>query len=46
MQSHVKVKEGVNEERARRLLESAEKYCSTLQTLRNGVAVETDFRLE
>jgi uncharacterized OsmC-like protein len=46
LRSHVKVKEGVNEERARKLLQSAERYCSTLQTLRDGVEVETDFRLE
>ena len=46
LRSQVKVKEGVNQERARRLLESAERYCSTLQTLRSGVDVETDFRLE
>ena len=46
LRSRVKVKDGVNEERARRLLQSAERYCSTLQTLRNGVAVETDFHLE
>lgn len=44
--SHVKVKEGVNQERAERLLGSAERYCSTLQTLRNGVHVDTNFRLE
>jgi uncharacterized OsmC-like protein len=41
-----KVKEGVDEERARRLLQSAERYCATLQTLRAGVAVETEFRLD
>jgi uncharacterized OsmC-like protein len=46
LRSHVKVKEGVDEERARRLLQSAERYCSTLQTLRNGVEVETEFQLE
>ena len=46
LSSQVKVKEGVNEERARRLLQSAERYCSTLQTLRNGVEVETSFNLE
>jgi uncharacterized OsmC-like protein len=46
LRSRVKVKDDVNEERARRLLQSAERYCSTLQTLRNGVEVESDFHLE
>jgi uncharacterized OsmC-like protein len=46
LESHVKVKQGVDQERAERLLRSAERYCSTLQTLRNGVEVETDFQLE
>jgi uncharacterized OsmC-like protein len=46
MRSQVKVKEGVDPERAKRLLASAERYCSTLQTLRNGVEVKTDFQLE
>jgi uncharacterized OsmC-like protein len=46
MRSQVKVKEGVDPERAKRLLASAERYCSTLQTLRNGVEVKTDFHLE
>lgn len=46
LRSHVKVKEGVDEERARRLLASAERYCSTLQTLRSGVPVETEFQLD
>ena len=46
LSSRVKVKEGVDEERARRLLQSAERYCSTLQTLRNGVEVDTQFQLE
>lgn len=46
LRSQVKVKEGVNEERARRLLQSAERYCATLQTLRNGVEVETSFQLQ
>ena len=30
---------------ARRLLGSAERYCSTLQTLPNGVDVSTDFAI-
>jgi uncharacterized OsmC-like protein len=46
MHTEVKVKEGVDPERAKRLLASAERYCSTLQTLRHGVAVATDFSLE
>jgi uncharacterized OsmC-like protein len=46
MRTHVKIKEGVDPERARRLLASAERYCSTLQTLRNGVEVKTVFELE
>jgi uncharacterized OsmC-like protein len=45
MRTRVKVKEGMDEERARRLLSSAERYCSTLQTLRNGVDVSTDFAI-
>jgi uncharacterized OsmC-like protein len=45
MLSSVKVKEGVDPERAKRFLASAERYCSTLQTLRNGVEVKTDFQL-
>jgi uncharacterized OsmC-like protein len=43
MRTGVKVKDGVDPERAKRLLASAERYCSTLQTLRNGVSVTTDF---
>jgi uncharacterized OsmC-like protein len=46
LRSQVKVKEGVDEERARRLLQSAERYCATLQTLRSGVDVETEFHHE
>src|SRR5487761_967895 len=34
MRTQVKVRDGVDEERAKRLLASAERYCSTLQTLR------------
>lgn len=45
MKTRVRVKEGVDEERAARLLSSAERYCSTLQTLRNGVKVDTDFSI-
>jgi uncharacterized OsmC-like protein len=46
MRTRVKVKDGVDPERAKRLLASAERYCSTLQTLRNGVEVSTEFALE
>jgi uncharacterized OsmC-like protein len=47
MRTHVKVKEGVDPERAKRLLASAERYCSTLQTLRSGVAdVRTEFAID
>jgi len=46
MRSKVKIKEGVDPERAKRFLSSAERYCSTLQTLRNGVEVKTDFQIE
>ncbi|HEY8864091.1 MAG TPA: OsmC family protein [Candidatus Dormibacteraeota bacterium] len=45
MRTQVKVKDGVDPERAKRLLSSAERYCSTLQTLRHGVEVSTDFAL-
>ncbi|HEY1420694.1 MAG TPA: OsmC family protein [Candidatus Dormibacteraeota bacterium] len=46
MRTRVTVKDGVDPERAKRMLSSAERYCSTLQTLRGGVAVTTDFQLE
>lgn len=39
VRSKVVVAEGVNLERARRMLGAAEKYCATLQTLRTGVPV-------
>ena len=45
MLTQVRVKDGVDPERAKRLLSSAERYCSTLQTLRSGVEVATDFSL-
>jgi hypothetical protein len=45
MQTRVKLKEGIDSERARRMLGSAERYCSTLQTLRYGVNVTTDFAI-
>ena len=46
MHTQVKVKDGVDPERAKRLLSSAERYCSTLQTLRSDVDVSTEFQLE
>jgi uncharacterized OsmC-like protein len=45
MSTRVRVKDGVDPERAKRLLSSAERYCSTLQTLRHGVEVATTFDL-
>lgn len=45
MRTRVQLKEGIDPERARRMLGSAERYCSTLQTLRNGVNVTTDFAI-
>jgi uncharacterized OsmC-like protein len=45
MSTQVKVKDGVDPERAKRLLSSAERYCSTLQTLRHGVEVSSEFLL-
>jgi uncharacterized OsmC-like protein len=46
MKTRVRVKEGVDPKRAERFLASAERYCSTLQTLRSGVEVVTDFSLD
>src|SRR6266700_2744301 len=47
LRTRVGVKDGVDPERARRLLASPERYCSTLQTLRSGVAdVSTDLAVE
>ena len=47
MKTRVRLAEGVDPERASRLLRSAERYCSTLQTLRGGVAeVSTDFGID
>jgi uncharacterized OsmC-like protein len=47
MRTRVKLADGVDPERAARLLKSAERYCSTLQTLRGGVQdVSTDFAIE
>ena len=43
--TRVKVKDGTNPERARRLLENAERYCVVLSTLRSGVPVESEFKL-
>ena len=44
--TRIRVKEGTNPERARRLLENAERYCVVLNTLRDGVPVASDFRLD
>jgi uncharacterized OsmC-like protein len=44
--TRVRVKEGTNPDRARRLLENAERYCVVLNTLRDGVPVDSDFTLE
>jgi uncharacterized OsmC-like protein len=44
-QTRVTVPDDVNGERAERLLRSAEKYCVVLNTLRNGVAVDSQFEL-
>lgn len=47
LRTRVRLAEGVDPERARRLLQGAERYCSTLQTLRHGVQdVQTDFAIE
>jgi uncharacterized OsmC-like protein len=41
----VAIKGDVDGERAGRFLSSAEKYCVVLNTLRNGVAVESQFQI-
>ena len=46
IRTRVKVKDDVDGDRAGRLLGSAERYCSTLQTLRDGVKVTTDFAID
>jgi len=43
--TRVTVPQDVRGERAERLLRSAEKYCVVLNTLRNGVPVESKFSL-
>jgi uncharacterized OsmC-like protein len=45
MRTWVKLKDELDEERARRMLGGAERYCSTVQVLRNGVNVTTDFAI-
>jgi uncharacterized OsmC-like protein len=45
-QTMVRVPGDVRGERADRLLRSAERYCVVLNTLRNGVPVESRFRLD
>src|ERR1700694_5274105 len=42
----LKVRDDGRGERAQRLLENSEKYCIVLNTLRDGVAVTTDFKVE
>jgi uncharacterized OsmC-like protein len=42
----LRVRDDGRGERARRLLENAEKYCIVLNTLRNGVEVRTDFQVD
>src|SRR4029077_11771203 len=44
--ARVTVPQDVKGERAERLLRSAEKYCVVLNTLRNGVPVESTFSLD
>jgi uncharacterized OsmC-like protein len=44
-ESRVRVKDDGRPERARRLLENAERYCVVLNTLRNGLPVESAFEL-
>ena len=44
--TRVTVPDHVRGERAERLLRSAEKYCVVLNTLRNGVPVESAFSLQ
>jgi uncharacterized OsmC-like protein len=44
-ESRVVVKDDGRPERAKRLLENAERYCVVLNTLRNGLAVESTFEL-
>lgn len=45
-EARVTVKDGGRPERARRLLENAERYCVVLNTLRTGIPVESSFKLE
>src|SRR5919107_79750 len=45
-ESRVTVKDDGRPERARRLLENAERYCVVLNTLRTGVSVESTFSLD
>jgi uncharacterized OsmC-like protein len=44
-ETRVSVKDDGRPERAKRLLENAERYCVVLNTLRNGVPVESEFKL-
>lgn len=44
--THVTVKDDGRPDRAARLLENAERYCVVLNTLRDGIPVESGFSLE
>ena len=44
-ESRVKIKDDGRPDRARRLLENAERYCVVLNTLRSGVPVQSSFEL-
>ena len=45
-EARVSVKDDGRPERAKRLLENAERYCVVLNTLRTGVNVESSFQLQ
>jgi uncharacterized OsmC-like protein len=45
-QTRVAIKDDDRPDRARRLLENAERYCVVLNTLRAGLPVESEFELE
>ena len=45
-ESRVSVKDDGRPERAKRLLENAERYCVVLNTLRNGLPIESTFELD
>jgi uncharacterized OsmC-like protein len=45
MRTPGEAKRGLDEKWARRMLGCAERYCPTVQALRNGVNVTTDFAI-